>query len=184
MFHYSRILKTHQTCCFYFFLNTSKVLFHPGIQEDIDLFIQHFFKTGLELRQKIIQKEARETDANIVMDIVEMLEQKNGHRQERDVSIRPQLISAELLLADKDGKEESLLVRLKDSSEHGFGILITPKEYARLDKIKSGDTINDIIFYAGWAMVRTQSAVKKVTRIKAGKDKGQYFVEIESDDIV
>jgi len=89
-----------------------------------------------------------------------------------------------LLLTDKDGKEESLLVRLKDSSEHGFGILITSKEYARLDKIKSGDTLNDIIFYAGWALVRTQSAVKKVTRIKTGKDKGQYFVEIESADVV
>jgi len=70
------------------FLNTSKVLFYPGIQEDIELFIEHFFKTGLELRQKIIQKEASETDANIVMDIVEMLEQKNGHRQKRDVVYR------------------------------------------------------------------------------------------------
>lgn len=166
------------------FLATSEVQFQLGIQEDIELFIEHFFKRGSELRKKIIQKESSDADDIMVMDIVEMLEQKNGHRQERDLSIRPQLISAEVILTDKSGKEEIMLVRLKDSSEYGFGILVSSEEYTRLEKIKSGDTIDDIIFYAGWAMVRTQLAVKNVTRINTGKDKGQYFVEVESDDIV
>ena len=54
----------------------------------------------------------------------------------------------------------------------------------RLNKIKDGDMLNDIIFYTGWAMVRTKSVVRNVTRIREGKDKGQYFVEIESEDVV
>ncbi len=166
------------------YLSTSAVQFKLGIQEDIELFIEHFFKRGAELRENKNQKESSDADDNMVMDIVEMLEQKNGHRRERDISIRPQLISAELMLTDNNGKEEGLLVRLKDSSEYGFGILVSSEEYTRLEKIKSGDTIDDIIFYAGWAMVRTRTTVKNVTRIKTGKDKGQYFVEVESDDIV
>ncbi len=166
------------------YLSTSEIEFELGIQEDIELFIEHFFKRGSELRKNKNQKESSDTDDNMVMDIVEMLEQKNGHRRERDISIRPQLISAELMLTDSNGKEASMLVRLKDSSEYGFGILVSSEEYTRLEKIKNGDTIDDIIFYAGWAMVRTQTTVKNVTRIKTGKDKGQYFVEVESDDIV
>ena len=118
------------------------------------------------------------------MDIVEMLERKNGWSSEQKISIRPQLVSAELMLKEQSGKQDSLLLRLKDSPEHGLGMLISSEEYKRLNKIKDGDMLNDIIFYTGWAMVRTKSVVRNVTRIREGKDKGQYFVEIESEDVI
>ena len=44
--------------------------------------------------------------------------------------------------------------------------------------------INDIVFYAGWALIRTKSVVRNVTRIDEGIDKGHYFLEIESEDVV
>ncbi len=166
------------------FLSTGTVEFKIGIQEDIEKYIEYFFETGEKLRRERIQKESSEAGNNMVMDIVEMLEHKDGQQQERDVSIRPQLISAELILLNKSGKEDRLLVRLKDSPEFGFGFLVSSEEYARLGKKKSGDTIDDIIFYAGWAMIRTQATVKKMTRIKSGKSKGQIFIEVQANDIV
>jgi len=89
-----------------------------------------------------------------------------------------------LMLKEENGKQNSLLVRLKDSSDHGLGMLISSEEHKRLNKVKDGDMLNDIIFYTGWAMVRTKSVVRNVTRIREGKDKGQYFVEIESEDVI
>ena len=165
-------------------LGTSEVQFKLGMQEDIELFIEYFFKKGLETIRKKVQRESSDADDHMVMDIVEMLEQKDSQGREQDVSIRSQLISAELLFTDKDDNQESVLVRLTDSVENGFGILVSSEAYARLNKIKSGDTINDIIFYAGWAMIRTQPTVKSVTRINKGKDKGQYLLEVQSEDII
>jgi len=165
-------------------LSTDDVQFCPGIQEDIELLIEHFFEQGKKLEEIEAQKDPGNAEGGVVMDIVEMLERKNGWSREQKMSIRPQLISAELMLKEENGKQNSLLVRLKDSSDHGLGMLISSEEYKRLNKIKDGDMLNDIIFYTGWAMVRTKSVVRNVTRIREGKDKGQYFVEIESEDVI
>ena len=165
-------------------LSTDNVQFCPGIQEDIGLLIEHFFEQGKKLEEIEAQKDPGNIESGVVMDIVEMLERKNGWTHEQKISIRPRLISAELMLKEENGKQNSLLVRLKDSSDHGLGMLISSEEYKRLDKVKDGDMLNDIIFYTGWAMVRTKSVVRNVTRIREGKDKGQYFVEIESEDVI
>jgi len=165
-------------------LSVDDVQFCPGIQEDIELLIEHFFEQGKKLEEIEAEKDPGNVEGAVVMDIVEMLEQKNGWSSEQKISIRPQLISAELMLKEQNGKQDSLLVRLKDSPDHGLGMLISSEEYKRLNKIKDGDMLNDIIFYTGWAMVRTKSVVRNVTRIREGKDKGQYFVEIESENVI
>ena len=165
-------------------LSRDDIQFVPGIQEDIESLIKHFFEQGRKMEATEAQNDSGDAEGVVVMDIVEMLERKNGWTPEQKISIRPQLISAELRLNDENGKQNSLLVRLKDSSDHGLGMLISSEEYEKLNKIKNGDMLNDMIFYTGWAMVRTKSVVRNVSRIREGKDKGQYFVEIESEDVV
>lgn len=155
-----------------------------AIQEDIHLFTEHFFKLSAELGEMASESQSENKDNSVVMDIVDMLERKNGWSQGKKMPIRPQLISAEVAIKDEDDKQDSLLVRLKDSTESGFGILVSSEEYKRIKKVKAGDIINDIIFYAGWAMLRTKSVVRNVTRIGEGKDKGHYFLEIESEDVI
>ncbi len=154
-----------------------------ALQEDIELLTEHFFKVGADVEKTASDSRAVNEDENVVMDIVDMLERKSGWSREKKVPIRPQLISAEVVLKEAGDKQESLLVRLKDSTDSGFGILVSSEEYKRINKVKAGDMLNDMIFYAGWAMLRTKSLVKNVTRIGEGKDKGYYFVEIESEDV-
>lgn len=165
-------------------LGVDDVDYCVAIQEDILQIIDHFFKVALEMSDGRGDSQSSDEGDGVVLDIVDMIERKNGWDHGNKMPIRPQLISAEVLVDGNAERPPSLVVRLKDSKKSGFGILVSSEEYDLMNQVKTGDMINDIIFYAGWALIRTKSVVRNVTRIDEGIDKGHYFLEIESEDVV
>ncbi len=165
-------------------LGVDDIEYYVAIQEDVLEITNHFFAIAMESVGIVGDRQSSDEGDDVVLDIVDMIERKNGWDHENKMPMRPKLISAEVIVDGKSDKPDSMVVRLKDSKKSGFGILVSSEEYEQLNQVKSGDMINDIIFYAGWAMIRTKSVVSKVTRINEGIDKGHYFLEVESDDVV
>ncbi len=165
-------------------LATGNIEFSVGLQEDIELIIGHFFDENKAWAENDSENDFMSLDDGVAMNIMEMLEHKNGSSVEKEISIRPQLISAEIRLNGDKRKQDVLPVRLKDNTSHAMGLMISSDAYSRLNNVKEGDQLSNIIFYTGWAMLRTESVVREVSRISDGRDKGQYLLRIEARDII
>jgi hypothetical protein len=114
-------------------------------------------------------------------DIIEIEEKR---REKRTLYEAPDFITAELFIG-KGTKEEKLYeLDVIDCAAHGLGMVIPVKHLDLLKKVKKGDLIRDICFYASNAMLKIDGVVRHITKIEDGKFKGGYYIGIESKDII
>ena len=63
-------------------------------------------------------------------------------------------------------------------------MLVAQKDFDLLEILNKGDKLQDVTFFATWAMIEVDGKVKHKTRIEEGKYKGCYLLGIESPDII
>ena len=97
---------------------------------------------------------------------------------------RSEFISVEFKLKNMPKEDKVYQLQVFNSSQHGFGVLITKKDFDLLQIIKLGDKFQNMMFFAKWAMVKVDGIVKHIAKIKTGKYKDSYFLGIESQDII
>ena len=98
---------------------------------------------------------------------IEYEEQRSAKRIDYEI---PDFVSAEFSFGkkEKDGKLYELNVM--NCSNYGLGLILTKNDFDLLEKLKVGDHINDMSFFASWSMVKVSGIVKHITKI----DKGPY----------
>ncbi|MFC1866934.1 hypothetical protein ACFL0H_02195 [Thermodesulfobacteriota bacterium] len=95
----------------------------------------------------------------------------------------PDFVSAEFRLG-KGAGEKMYELNVIDCSIRGLGLIITKDDFDLIEKLKIGDKIEDILFFATWTMLKVNATVKHITKIGKGKYKGNYQLGIESQEII
>ena len=71
-----------------------------------------------------------------------------------------------------------------DCSRHGLGLIVTKEDFDLLEKLRNGDKIKNISFYATWTLIKVAGHVRHKTKIEEGKYKGCYLLGIESPEVI
>ncbi len=119
-----------------------------------------------------------------ILSMPEVIELEEKRVEERTVYESPDFLLAELCIGKGTKAEKRYELDVVDSSAHGLGMLIREKNLDILNRIKVGDVIKDINFYASNAMLKVDGIVRHITKIGEGKLKGGYHIGIESNDII
>lgn len=119
-----------------------------------------------------------------VLSMPEVIELEEKRVEERTAYGAPDFLLAEVRIGKGTKAERQYELDVVDSSAHGLGMLIREKNLDILDRIKVGDVIKDINFYASNAMLKVDGIVRHITKIGEGKLKGGYYIGIESKDII
>lgn len=119
-----------------------------------------------------------------ILNFPESIEIKEKRSEERFTYETPEFVSAEFKL--RNGAEEEKLYNLNvlDCSSHGLGLIVTEDNFDLLQKLRKGDRLKDITFYATWAMIQVNGTVRHKTKIEKGKYRGCYLIGIESPEII
>lgn len=142
---------------------------HPfvGIQEEIEAFIERFFRQ-LNMIEKSAPPSAK----------------RATRRDKRFVPVIPDFAYAEFRIRDPEGKSGEYRLPVLNSSESGIGLLIEKPNATLLEAIKQGTVLRGVTFYAEWTLIRVDAVVRHITPIQQGRHKGAHLMGVESQDIV
>ncbi|MGD8386667.1 MAG: hypothetical protein PVG49_05975 [Desulfobacteraceae bacterium] len=142
---------------------------HPfvGIQEEIEAFIERFFRE-LGTIEKTTPPHAK----------------RATRREKRFVPAIPDFAYAEFRIKDSKGKEKEYRLPVLNSSESGIGLLVEKPNSDLLPQVRSGSVLSNVTFYAEWTLIRVDVIVRHVTPIQQGKHKGAQLLGVESQEIV
>jgi hypothetical protein len=85
---------------------------------------------------------------------------------------------------EKGSKSPEYSLTVLNSSEIGIGLLIEKENVKLLDKLKQGDIIKGMTFYAEWTLIHVDAIIKHITPIEKGKHKGGFIIGVESQEIL
>ena len=114
-------------------------------------------------------------------EIIELEEKREEKRVDYDP---PDFLLAEFYIGKGTKNEKRYELDVINCAAYGLGMIIHQKDFDLLKKIKVGDIIKDINFYASNAVLRVDGAIRHITKIEKGKFKGDYYIGIESKDII
>ena len=109
------------------------------------------------------------------------IEVTERRREARDHYEAPDFVSVEFTLK---GGSKVYSLGVKDCSLHGLGILIGNEDLDLVERIRPGDRIEGITFYAESAIIKVDGIVRHVTQIKTGEHQGSYVLGVESPEII
>jgi len=119
-----------------------------------------------------------------MLSMPEIIELEEKRIEKREVFDPPDFLLAEICVGKGTKDEKHYELNVIDCAAHGLGMIIPVKHLDILKRIKMGDIIKDINFYASNAMLRVDGIVRHITKIEEGKYKGGYYIGIESKDII
>ena len=116
-------------------------------------------------------------------DSIEIREKRKGDRVRYEI---PDFVYAEFSLRRKKDpkKDKSYVLKVMDWSRNGLGMVVTPKDFDLLYQVKVGDILQNMAFFAEWAMVKVDGTIRHKSVINEGKYKGCFMVGIESPEIL
>ena len=119
-----------------------------------------------------------------IVGFPESMEIEEKRREDRVPFKRPQFISVAFSLSKNSNGDKQYELNVLDCSKYGLGLLITQKDFDLLGLLNVGDEIEDIAFFASWAMIKVNGTVCHITKLKEGEHKGCYLLGIDSPDII
>jgi len=119
-----------------------------------------------------------------MLTMPEVIELGEKRIESRVVLDPPDFLLAEICIGKGTKDEKSYELSVVDCAAHGLGMLVPIKHLDLLERVKTGDVIKDISFYASNAMLRVDGIIRHITKIGEGKFKGSYYIGIESKDII
>lgn len=118
------------------------------------------------------------------LKIPEMIEIDEKRDEERVYYEIPDFVSAEFIIGKGSKREKVFSLDVINCSSRGLCLIVTEKDFDLLGRVKIGDRINNMMFFATWTMIKINCSVRHITKIEEGKLKGCYQIGIESDDII
>lgn len=119
-----------------------------------------------------------------MLSMPDIIEVEQKRKEERTTHEESDFWPAEFCIGKDTGDEKRYQLYVIDSSAHGLGLALNESDSDLLERIKVGDTIEDIQFYTSNAMLKIDGIVRHITNIKEGKFKGGYNIGIESEEII
>ena len=119
-----------------------------------------------------------------ILSFPESIEIKEKRSEERFTYETPEFVSAEFKLRNGAKEEKLYNLNVLDCSSHGLGLIVTEDNFDLLQKLRKGDRLKDITFYATWTMIQVNGTVRHKTKIEKGKYRDCYLLGIESPEII
>ncbi len=92
------------------------------------------------------------------------------------------MVSVEFRLPMGGEKDKTYVLNVYDRSKHGFGLLVTEKDFDLLKILNPGDRLRNITLYSESIMIKMDGIVRHKTKIEEGKYKGCYLLGIQLPD--
>ena len=96
----------------------------------------------------------------------------------------PELVSAEFRPGEELEKDKLYELNVMDYSRHGLGLIIGKENLDLLKKLKNGDMIKDMSYFAAQAIIKLDGVVRHMTKIREGRYKDCYLLGIESLSLI
>ena len=122
--------------------------------------------------------------AGMCLEFPEALKIRDLRREKRRAPEIPEFISVEFILGETPEGPQVWRLHVLDCSRHGLALLVTEIDLDLLKRLKPGDVIKDMTFYAKWAMITVDATIRHITPIRRGEHEGQYVLGIESSEII
>jgi hypothetical protein len=119
-----------------------------------------------------------------ILTVPEMIDAEERRIQKRVTYNLPDFLSAVICFDKGTQKEKIYELDVFDRGSYGLGMIIQSKDADILKRVKVGDTIRDVQFYAAGAMITIDGIVRHITKIEEGKFLGSYSIGIESKDLI
>jgi hypothetical protein len=102
-----------------------------------------------------------------ILSTPEIIEVEEKRREKRIVYDIPDFLTAEICIGKGTKEEKRYELDVIDCAAHGLGMIIPEKHLDLLKRVKKGDMIKDINFYASNAMLKVDGIVRHITRIES-----------------
>jgi hypothetical protein len=120
----------------------------------------------------------------ILVELPESVKMEETRGDERTVVKIPEFTSVEFKVGKGSQKDRSYELDVINLSSHGFGLLVTEKDFELLEILKLGDTIRDMTFFAKWTMIKVEGTIRHITKIEKGRHQGLCTIGVESKEII
>ncbi|MFZ0450991.1 MAG: hypothetical protein WAL98_17280 [Desulfatiglandaceae bacterium] len=131
-----------------------------------------------------IMESSPDSGEDLMVNPDETREKLEKRRENRIMTRVPEFVYVEFSHGMSGRDEKVFRLNVVDYSAHGIGLLVTEKDKVLIKWLKSGDQIKDITFYASWALIKVDTRVRHVTRIKEGLYQGMYVIGVEADELI
>ena len=132
---------------------------------------------------RFLETEAREGDPTD-SDSGSTLESDEKRREHRISTRIPDFIYVEFSLETPTGKGKDCHLNVINYSGHGIGLLVSEKDFDLLKLLKKGDKINNMTFYASWALITIDTSVRHITKVEEGPHGGMYVIGVEARELI
>ncbi|RLB19616.1 MAG: hypothetical protein DRG82_00645 [Deltaproteobacteria bacterium] len=106
-------------------------------------------------------------------------------RREHRIATRiPDFVYVEFSLKTPKGKGKQYHLNVMNYSSHGIGLIVSEKDFGVLKLLKKGDKIENITFYASWAIITVDTVVRHVTKVEEGPYGGMYVIGVEARELI
>jgi len=109
---------------------------------------------------------------------------KNNRRGERYTYEPSESARVEFIVGGESKENKAYNLRVFDGSMGGFGILITQRDFDLLQKVKSGDKLKNVSFFAPGIALTMDGTVRHITKIEEGELKDCYIMGVKSRYII
>ena len=96
----------------------------------------------------------------------------------------PEFVFAEFDIDHEGTKRRHLKLDVANYSRYGLGLLVPQGQKQLLNLIRPGMKIENITFFARWAIIRVDAIVRHITALHSGPHKGQFMIGLKSDEII
>ncbi len=109
---------------------------------------------------------------------------REKRREQRMVPKLPDFVYVEFSLGASKENEAEFRLNVVNYANHGLGLIVSEKDFRILKLLGKGDTIENITFYASWALITVDATVRHLTKMEEGPYGGMYIIGLEARDLI
>ena len=96
----------------------------------------------------------------------------------------PEFVFAEFDIDHEGTNKQHFKLDVANYSRYGLGLLVPRGQKQLLDSIRPGTKIENITFFARWAIIKVDAIVRHITELHSGPYEGQFVIGLESNEII
>jgi hypothetical protein len=157
--------------------------YRVALREDIQQLVESLYLSP-DQKASIPDVAKSEETPTELPDTTQVKVFDDERRHVREQVIGQELLTAQFYLKDKEGIEKEYILKVDNHTRHGLGLLVSGPDLELLSRLKVGDTIREVNFYAGWAMIRVDAVIKHQTPVAKDGESEAYIFGVASEDLI
>jgi len=150
-------------------------------------------RRSINKRSGLYQKlpESKRNTLNRIIDILDeediredKLKEEDKRRDDRYTCKVSEFVYVNLVIKDNSQKIRTYDLKVKDCTQNGLGILITPKDASLIENVNIGDQLKNVTFKSPWRVTSIDGIITHKTKLKGDyyKNRESYIIGLKSTE--